>query len=286
MTAMAQLIAYDRIIESAVALPGAMAAPATAAPEWQVAVEDLAQAPPFAAQCAWREGQLVWSISQSQQYLVRDRQLLVRHRGAQDALSVSENAIANGLPALAWLAGDIVLHAAAVVMPGADRAIAIMAPSGGGKSTLLSELMQAGASLLADDTLVLRREGRHWIGSGLAGGWFTRSDCGSERRFSVAPVEQCRRRAMIGAIICLLLTREAPVDAVQPITGMAAITALLNHRHRALVARAIGSEPANLDSFAGIAASVPMVTMARQWGSIGLTAAELAAMAGLSKHRW
>lgn len=76
------------------------------------------------------------------------------------------------------------------------------------------------------------------------------------------------------------------MNAVQRINGIAAISALLNHRHRALVARAIGSEPANLATFADIAAMVPIVNMSRQLGRIALTDAELAAMAGLPNHRW
>jgi hypothetical protein len=202
---MARLIAYDRIIESAVTLPGALDAPGDAKPDWQVTVDDLGDAPSFAPECVWRDAQLVWSINPAEQHVVRDRHLVLRHSAEADAQSVSENAIANGLPALAWIAGNVVLHAAAVVMPGADSAIAIMAPSGGGKSTVLNDLMQARASMLADDTLVLRREGNRWIGSGLAGGWFMRTNNGSGRAFSVAPVGRRLRSAAIGAFICLRL---------------------------------------------------------------------------------
>jgi hypothetical protein len=50
------------------------------------------------------------------------------------------------------------LHAAAVAVP--DRgALAITAPMGGGKSTLLSELLARGMPLLADDVLVLEPTG-------------------------------------------------------------------------------------------------------------------------------
>lgn len=284
---MARLIAYDRAIDSAVALPGALDASGDAKPDWLVTVDDLGHAPPFAPGCVWRDAQLVWSINPAEQHVVTDRHLALRHSAAADARSVSENAIANGLPALAWIAGHVVMHAAAAVMPGADSAIAIIAPSGGGKSTVLNELMQAGASLLADDTLVLRREGNRWIGSGLAGGWFMRTNNGSDRAFRVAPVERRLRRAAIGAFICLSLEKaEVAVNAVQRINGIAAISALLNHRHRTLVARAIGSEAANLATFAEIAAMMPIVNMSRQWGRIALTDAELAAMAGLPNHRW
>jgi hypothetical protein len=55
------------------------------------------------------------------------------------------------------LHGYEALHAAAVVAP--DGAIAITAASGGGKSTLLSELLSRGLALLADDVLVLEARG-------------------------------------------------------------------------------------------------------------------------------
>lgn len=51
------------------------------------------------------------------------------------------------------------LHAAAVVTPGHDGVIAIAAPMGGGKSTLLSELLRRQLTLMADDVVVLARSG-------------------------------------------------------------------------------------------------------------------------------
>jgi hypothetical protein len=55
------------------------------------------------------------------------------------------------------LNGYEALHAAAVAVP--DGAIAITAASGGGKSTLLSELLRRGLGLLADDVLMLQARG-------------------------------------------------------------------------------------------------------------------------------
>lgn len=54
---------------------------------------------------------------------------------------------------VALLRGYEALHAGAIATP--HGAIAIAAASGGGKSTLLSELVARGAALLADDVLVL-----------------------------------------------------------------------------------------------------------------------------------
>lgn len=55
---------------------------------------------------------------------------------------------------VALLRGFEALHAGAVVLEG--RAVAIAAGAGGGKSTLLAELVDEGAELLSDDVVVLR----------------------------------------------------------------------------------------------------------------------------------
>jgi hypothetical protein len=58
---------------------------------------------------------------------------------------------------VALLQGYEALHAGALATP--DGAIAITAGTGGGKSTLLSELLQRGLALMADDVLVLESRG-------------------------------------------------------------------------------------------------------------------------------
>ena len=58
---------------------------------------------------------------------------------------------------VALLQGYEALHAGAIATP--DGVIAITAASGGGKSTLLSELLQRGLALMADDVLVLASRG-------------------------------------------------------------------------------------------------------------------------------
>jgi hypothetical protein len=58
---------------------------------------------------------------------------------------------------VALLQGYEALHAGAIATP--DGVIAITAASGGGKSTLLSELLQRGLALMADDVLVLESRG-------------------------------------------------------------------------------------------------------------------------------
>jgi hypothetical protein len=59
---------------------------------------------------------------------------------------------------VALIQGYEALHAAALATAD-DGVIAITAPSGGGKSTLLSELLRRGLTLMADDVLVLEPAG-------------------------------------------------------------------------------------------------------------------------------
>jgi hypothetical protein len=61
------------------------------------------------------------------------------------------------IPAIAVLRGAEGLHAAALDSP--DGVVAIMAPSGTGKSTLAAALIRRGWNLFADDQLTLTRDG-------------------------------------------------------------------------------------------------------------------------------
>ncbi len=63
---------------------------------------------------------------------------------------------------VALLRGREALHAGAVATPAG--AVAILAESGGGKSTLVSQLVQEGCTLVTDDILFLDRAGHELVG--------------------------------------------------------------------------------------------------------------------------
>jgi hypothetical protein len=65
------------------------------------------------------------------------------------------------LPLWAGLRGEICLHASAVSRQG--RATVFAGPSGSGKSMRAMDAINRGALLLADDAVVLRRNGRGWL---------------------------------------------------------------------------------------------------------------------------
>lgn len=70
--------------------------------------------------------------------------------------------IAQVLPFTALVRGLEVLHASAVVRNG--RAIALLGPSGAGKTSVALELVRSGASFLADDVLALELRGEELLG--------------------------------------------------------------------------------------------------------------------------
>lgn len=78
--------------------------------------------------------------------------------GEGDRAAADRLLLAQALPTAAVLQGLEVLHAGAVAV--GDAALAVTAPSGVGKSTVVAALVQTGARLLADDVLAVEsREG-------------------------------------------------------------------------------------------------------------------------------
>ena len=184
---------------------------------------------------------------------------------ATDA-AVSGLLIATALPALLWMRGDTVLHAAAFALPGADRAIAIMGPSGIGKSTMLEQAVALGASVIADDTLCVRtRDGKCWV-SGLPGGYFA-SDGTGGRTFHPISADRQIGTMPLGSIVLLSETAGGPGGALAP-TG--ALTELLRARHRPRAVAILGQDGPVLERLATLAERVPVYRWNRSRGAVAL----------------
>lgn len=93
-------------------------------------------------------------------YIWRDRVVCYEHRDVP-AHTMNSLLFANVLPFWLELNGFVTIHASAICV--ADQAVAFIAHSCNGKSTLAASMLQEGCSLLTDDVLpVIRREASIW----------------------------------------------------------------------------------------------------------------------------
>jgi hypothetical protein len=86
---------------------------------------------------------------------------------AENAAAVRADLLGRVMALAAHMDGALALHASAVAIDGV--AIALLGPKHAGKSTLALSLVQAGARLLTDDTLVVRfgDAGAAWVSPGV-----------------------------------------------------------------------------------------------------------------------
>lgn len=192
---------------------------------------------------------------------------------------VSGMLIATALPALLWLRGQFVLHAAAARLPGSG-ALAIAGASGSGKSTILAQLAAADAALIGDDTIAFDTSaGRQ--ASGLGGGWFV--DAGDARRFVAAPPG----RSLDAVPIVAILVLEAPGDGERfaRLDPVSAVTHLLASRHRPRVPALLGQTGETLRHATLLAAQIPLYSWRRPMGKATLTPTEWAMLKQLGSGR-
>ncbi|KQS46270.1 MULTISPECIES: hypothetical protein [unclassified Sphingomonas] len=184
--------------------------------------------------------------------------------GAPDA-AVEALLVATALPATLWMRGDVMLHAAAIVPHDCDDdgALAIAGASGSGKSRLAAEFLARGASLVADDSIAVRRQHGQVRCAGLAGGYHLERHLKSnpatrdttERAFHAVAEHRARGSARLAAIV--VLEDDLQTDRTR-LHGVAAVEALLANRHRASVPRRCGLEPRGLRDVAHFARTVPV----------------------------
>ncbi|MEP7007679.1 MAG: hypothetical protein ABI810_16990 [Sphingomonas bacterium] len=185
--------------------------------------------------------------------------------------------IATALPALLWMRGEIVLHAAAVLLPGAAGAIAIGGTSRTGKSTVLRQLVAAGASVIADDSVCLRFCGADMTVSGLAGGYFVAgADKDTARRLETVPPEHQIRAAPLAGLVMLGARLSSGAPAFHPLRGVAALEAVLASRHRPRIPTLLGSNRAMLPVLAHLSETLPVHLWNRREGAAALDPAEMA----------
>ncbi|MEO8374510.1 MAG: hypothetical protein ABI471_04745 [Sphingomonas bacterium] len=185
--------------------------------------------------------------------------------------------IATALPALLWMRGEIVLHAAAAVLPGAAGAIVIGGASGTGKSTILRQLVAVGANVVADDSLCVRFKGADVTVSGLAGGYFVaEADKDTARRLETVPPERQIRAAPFAGLVMLGARLLSDGPAFRPLSGVAALEALLASRHRPRIPTLLGNNKEMLPVLARLSETLPVCLWNRREGAVELDPAEMA----------
>lgn len=269
------LIAYGLRVRSQIDIPGAL--PADEHGAFDLSVELAA---PSAAQSdsiyRFEGADLCFTAPGIAEYRCHADGIRVSPHPHASATDVVEMLIATALPALLWMRGGFVLHAAAAQLPGSAAAIAIAGASGSGKSTVLAQLTDAGAPMLADDTILL--DSRTGEGAGLAGGYYLAEGEGP-RVFHPVPPARALVRAPVAAI--LILSRGDPETAASltRTTQVEAVAQLLANRHRPRVPALLGRQAATLADSALLAGMIPIYAWRRPAGASALAAEEWMALA-------
>jgi hypothetical protein len=182
-----------------------------------------------------------------------------------------------GLAFVLALRGSLCLHASAVERGG--RAVALTAPSGGGKSTLAALAAVAGYPLVTDDLLrvdldsgmpgVFRGASEIRLRSGAARlreHWPGRSRIAADGRTAVAPPRTVADRLPLAAIVWPLLDRELSEVAIERLRPSEAFSSLffcprlLGWRYPPVVAR-------QFEQLTALAAEVPVLVARVPWGA-------------------
>lgn len=217
------------------------------------------------------EGVLVSLPGRGQYWCADPGTILVDPEAGADPGAVSEGLCAFAIPALLWMRGDILLHAAAAVLPGADSAIVIAGHSGTGKTTVLAQLAEAGATIVADDIVRLASD---LAISGLPA--VLRLGPGSVNRV-VAPGQRCTAAALdVVHVMVAPRTRQKPV--FRPLSVDQCMRVLLAYQYRPRVPRMLGLAGTMLPALARIAETVPMFEWHRCESRRALAAEEYAAL--------
>jgi hypothetical protein len=189
-------------------------------------------------------------------FLCDAQQISVRTRDDSHIDDVGAQLIANALPALLWLAGSFMLHAACVRLP-TSGVVAIAGHSGSGKSRLASACVANGAELIGDDSLALSMVGERALAAGLPGGWYARNGDDGARHFCPAPAGAAMGMAQIDLIV--FIDDRPQSDGFVP--RLTALELLLQHRHRPQVPKLLGKQLQVLAMAADFAQHVPSFTI-------------------------
>lgn len=260
--------AFDLIVDSAFDLPGAVEVDAGAgAPDLSIVPGDAALADATGTIEPYRlAGDVIeFTAAGVGRYLMEaGSRITVEAEPGGDRQMLIALLIATALPAALWMRGDMAIHACAVVPAGAGGAIAVTAPSGGGKSTLLQCWAEAGAAVVADDVVRLSEADGIVSASGLPGGCFLPLPGSDDRRFLDFPPGQSIASAPLEALIQIDFADGAP--RLERLDPLAALQLLIAARHRPKVPTLLGKNGALLATCGLLASKVAMYRLTIERG--------------------
>ena len=253
------LIGFDRVITSELAIHGALPMALDSADPADIVIRRALPEPaPVAPEplYAWNGDALVFAAPGVARYTLRPDAIDVATEPDADPETVEALLIATALPALAWWRGALVLHAAAVRMPGSHYAIAIAGPSGIGKSSVVAALLARGASLVADDSIAIDFRSDIPFASGLPGGYHLGTGARGARAFHAVAPDTSLRCCPLGAVFVLRQGDDAP--AIMRLSPLAAVTGLLANQHRPRIPAMLRRQAAALDTCARLVRGLPV----------------------------
>lgn len=250
---MTQYIAYGLSVQSAVKLPSAVFHQALASDiTVSFGINSISDTPvKIDAPYTLLNDHVLFSMPTgetyacSQQSVVIDRGVNKTGEGIQGMLA------ATALPVVLWLRGDIVLHAAGMLLSGQPSGLAIAGASGSGKSTLLRQLMsESGSSVVGDDTLRLTVIDEQLMMSGLPQVIHYRDtpSCTLEAR-QMHPVkpENTLGTAPLHSLF-ILGSRTTGEANFTKLNGTCATMALMQQIHRPKIVNLLNAAPASFNA--------------------------------------
>jgi hypothetical protein len=267
-------LGYDLVIQSEFHLPGAAKATSASAPQITITASPV-HAPHPTKLYSLTDGAIHGIAPGIATFTCcADGQIRVQADPSCDAATAAKLIVASALPAMLWMRGDIVLHAAIAIPSSGSRAVAICGPSGAGKSTVLSQLLKRGARIVADDSARITPMEGMWQASGLPGGYYASAGRGgrlADRTFVLVPPEH--RKTIAPLCFLLELARGDPeaLASFERLKGGDALAALLRARHRPVVARLLDTEAHYLSTFAAMTHAIRIFRWVRPEGAVMVT---------------